>query len=91
MLVRRLATQGKRPSKGDDADSRNNGEWAFRTACAVRAGSRMMDGEVAGLEAREVRAQLGTTPVAVRAYDRREHAKQSGSGLRPLHHFTSRL
>jgi hypothetical protein len=53
VLVRRRAIQGKRPStpgkrpsKGDDAKrergSRNNGEWAFRTACVVHAGSRMI-------------------------------------------------
>jgi hypothetical protein len=46
VLVRIRSTQGKRPSKGDDAkgkrDSRNNGEWAFCTACTVQAGSRVM-------------------------------------------------
>jgi hypothetical protein len=51
MFVRCHTTQDERPSKGDatkgERDSRNDGEWAFRTASTVHAGSRMMDNATA--------------------------------------------
>jgi hypothetical protein len=81
VLVCFRAARDKQPSKGADAygerDSRSNGKSGLRTACAIRAGSRMMGQRESVLAAWEQRnsgpkekAALGRlSPRSVRCLD----------------------